>query len=316
LENRRRQAQNSASFKLKAKWKPPTITSVSDGDVQSNGTDLQQTFARETPDHAPEKKQPVVKIEQVMVNPVKDHNKKYMETLPHSTTIEKKKDIKDERHTAFNMELHTATKAACQDVTPKAGTVPEANVQCLPQKLTYEPKTNTPSVDKPLPVVKSPASVDKSGSTMDKLARFRYPVTPKFDEPVLDNADYQDNIAVVEEELSELQFEESIAKRDIQRTPSNVAEDADMDMPMDEMLPIAADEHQPRHSIIPPSAATNGHDVKELNNHLECVAEEQYSAASSIVSYNNNVPANTEDKEMNAGQKRPVIDKTSEELVG
>ncbi|KAG2186618.1 hypothetical protein INT44_002842, partial [Umbelopsis vinacea] len=343
LESKRQQAQKSASFKLRAKWKPPTITNMSDGDVQSSGTNFQETFATEMSDYVPEKKDPVIKIEQVVEDPVIAHNQTYTETLSRNTTtekiveepviahnqkftetlsrdatIEKKKDIKDGSQPAFSKELHTATNGPYQTVMPpKADIVPEPNVQRIAQKSIHQPKTNTPSVDKPLPVVTLAAAMDASEDANNKLARFRYPATPatpKIDEPVLDNADYQDNIAVVEEELSELQVEEPSNKRDIQFTPSHVAEDRDMDTPMEEMLPVAGDDQRPHQHVITPSAATNGHKGNKLSHHHELTAQEQQNAASSPVSYNSNVPTNTEDKEINAGQKRTVIDNTSEEL--
>ncbi|KAI9290214.1 P-loop containing nucleoside triphosphate hydrolase protein [Umbelopsis sp. AD052] len=368
LESKRQQAQKSASFKLRAKWKPPTITNMSDGDVQSSGTNFQETFATEMSDYVPKKKDPVIKIEQVVEDPVIAHNQTYTETLSRNTTteqiveepviahnqkftetlsrkktieqvmedpviahnqkdtealsrdatIEKKKDIKDGSQPAFSKELHTTTSGPYQTVmSPKADIAPEPNVQRIAQKSIHQPKTNTPSVDKPLPVVTLAAAMDASEDANNKLARFRYPATPatpKIDEPVLDKSDYQDNIAVVEEELSELQVEEPSNKRDIQFTPSHIAEDRDMDTPMEEMLPVAGDDQRPHQHVITPSAANNGHKGNRLGDHHELTAQEQQNAASSPVSYNSNVPTNTEDKEINAGQKRPVIDNTSEEL--
>jgi hypothetical protein len=313
LESRRQQAQKSASLKLKAKWKPPTITNVIGSNAQSNGTELQQTFAPETYNHVPEKKEPVIKIEESIVDLANAYNKKYTEALAEHTKNEEKKDFKEGRRSALSIGQSTATGPVLQDIVPKADIVPEANVQRTPQKATSRPQSITISVDKSLPAVKLPAASDESTRANDKLAKFRYPMAPKTDEPVSDNIEHQDSIAVVEEELSGLQVEEFVAKQNIRLSPSNQRRDQDMDTTMDDVLPTAADvQQQSHHSEIEPTATINDIGGKELNNHLEGDSNAQNSATN----YNKNVPANIEDQEMIAGQKRPVIDEKNEEPVG
>lgn len=313
LESRRQQAQKSASLKLKAKWKPPTITTVSDSDAQSNGTELQQTFAPETYNYVPEKKEPVIKIEESMVDPANAYEQKYTEVLPDHTRHKQKKDLNEGRRPALSIEPRTATEAFHQDVIPKADIFPELKVQRTPQKTTSRPQNITISVDKPLPTVKLPAVSDESKRPNVKLAKFRYSMAPKTDEQVSDHIEHQDSIAVVEEELSGLQVEESVAKRNIRLSPSNQLGDQDMDTTMDEVLPVAADvQLQSHHSEIEPTATIDDIEGKELNNHLKGDS----NAQNNVASYNKNVSASTEDQEMIAGQKRPVIHEKNEEPVG
>lgn len=317
LESRRQQAQRTASLKLKAKWKPPTITTVGDRDAQSNGSELKQTFAPETYNYLPEKiserKESIVKIEELTVDSANAYKKKYSNALPENTINEENKDLKVGCRSALSIEPRTTSEPVLQDVIPKVDIVSDINGQRAPQKATSRPQDITISVDKPLPIVKLPAASGESRPANVKLAKFRYPRALKTDESVSDDSEHQDNIAVVEEELSGLQVEDSLAKRNIQLGPLNQLGDQDMDTTMDEVLPIVADaQPQSHHSEIDPTAIIEGIEGRKLYDHMEGDSDAQNSAAI----YNKNVSTNVEDQEMNAGQKRLAMDEKNEEPVG
>ncbi|KAH8553357.1 P-loop containing nucleoside triphosphate hydrolase protein [Umbelopsis sp. PMI_123] len=313
LENKRRQAQRSATLKLKAKWKPPTITSLSSCDIQSNAADCDQAPPEQTSIDVPMEEGTMVKIERIIVDKVPTHEDMYTSRLPKRTTVQSKKSVQQTKPSPLCIEPAKPAKTACQNLIPEIDILPKANDQLIPPKSESRSQSAITSDEKLLTSVQQ-LVVNKDGQKpTDKLARFRYPRAPKVDEQVQVDVDYQTNIAVVEEELSELQVEESFEKSNSNSEQTNLAESEDMETYMDEEDTTDAAEHQlPRVEITPSS--TNENEDKEFSEHLDSGEDPQSNISTSATSFYNNVSANSEDKEMNAGQKRPVADNLANDV--